>query len=142
MMRICATVVGSLTILSACAMSPSGASRRTTLSPLQGTWEGTMTSPDMATASGVAEAPARLTIIDDGSWTLTSSGGAVATGFAGRTGDSVVLEGTMTSGDPMAVGREVSFALKPRGPNALFGRGETFHLGHRIETGIALRRAI
>jgi hypothetical protein len=134
-------IAALLLLPSACAFSPSGAARRMAVSPLQGTWAGTITGPELASASGIAEAPARLTIGEDGRWTLSSSGGAVATGVVGRSGDNVLLEGTMIAGDPMTVGRDVSFTLKPRGPNALFGRAETFYLGHRVDTGIALRRA-
>jgi hypothetical protein len=135
-------IIAALSLLAtACAFSPSGAARGTAVSPLQGSWTGTITGPALASASGIAEAPARLTITEDGRWTLTSSGGAVASGVVGRARDSVLLEGTMIAGDPMTVGRDVSFTLKPRGPNALFGRAETFYLGHRVDTGIVLRRA-
>jgi len=141
--KLCVMIVALLTLTSACATSPSGAARTPVphaLGGVEGTWAGTITGPDMASAAGVAEAPARLTITEDERWTLTSSGGAVAAGVARRAGDKVVLEGTMTAGDPMAVGRTVSFVLKPRGANALYGDGQTFYLGHRIDAGISLRK--
>jgi hypothetical protein len=94
----------------------------------------------MASAQGVVEAPARLVVTEDGHWTLTSSGGAAASGVARPEGNGLTLNGTMTSGDPMTVGRSVWFVLKPRGPNALYGDGQAFYLGHRIDTGISLRR--
>lgn len=52
----------------------------------------------------------------------------------------LVLDGTVTAGDPMAVGRTLSFVLQPRGANALFGDGESFYLSHRIDSAILLRR--
>jgi hypothetical protein len=142
-MKRCVMIVALLMLGPACATSPSGAARTPAASGLVpgiGTWAGTMASLDMATASGTADAPARVTIMADGRFTLTSSGGTVVAGVARRAGNSLVLDGTVTAGDPMAVGRAVSFVLEPRGPNALFGDGQTFHLGHRIDTGIALRR--
>ena len=136
-------IVALFALLSACATSPSGASRSAApASPGEtpgGTWVGTISGLDMATASGLAEAPARLTLDRDGSWTLTSSGGFAATGAVRRAGAGLLLDGTVTSGDPMTVGRTVSFVLKPRGPGALYGDAETFFQGHRIDAGIGLR---
>lgn len=141
-MTSCVKIVALLVLLSACA-SPSGAARTfidPAPAPLPGTWVGSMWGPDMATALGNNEAPARLTLAEDGRWTLTSSGGTVATDGARHRGTSLVLDGTVTAGDPMAVGRSVSFVLRPRGPGAMYGDGQSFYLGHRIDAGIALRR--
>jgi hypothetical protein len=129
-------------VVSGCATSPSGAARTPAGDPtsLAGTWSGWLTGPDMATAAGTLDAPARLTIAVDGTWTLTSSGGTVASGVSRRVRDTLVLDGTMTAGDPMGVGRAVSYVFKPRAQDALYGEGQTFFLGHRIDTGVSLRR--
>ena len=131
-----------LFLVTGCATAPSGAAptpSATDIAPFTGLWAGTIMSHDMASASGLVEAPARLTLTQDGRFTLTSSGGTVATGVARRTAKGLVLDGQVTAGDPMTVGRNVSFVLTPRG-NALYGDGETFYLGHRIDSGILLGR--
>lgn len=136
-------IAAALIFLSACTLAPSGVDRSPAAfdpATIEGTWAGTITSHEMVSAHGIVEAPARLTITPDGRFTLTSSGGSVATGSARPTGKGVLLEGRMTAGDPMAVGREVSFLLKPRGSTALFGEGQSFYLGHRIDSEILLRR--
>jgi hypothetical protein len=138
------TLAVVLIFLSGCAMSPSGAARTVpdagpVAATFAGTWTGTIMSQEMASAAGLVEAPARLTLAEDGRWTLTSTGLA-ASGAARRTPRGLVLDGTVTSGDPMAVGRNLSFVLEPRGAGALFGDGETFYLGHRIDSAILLRR--
>ena len=137
------TVVTVLLLLSSCA-TPSGSGRIQTAfdpAPVSGHWVGTFTSHEMVSALGLVEAPARLTIAEDGRWTLTSSGGAVASGTAHRTAKGLVLEGRMTAGDPMTVGRAVSFDLRPRRGDALYGEGQAFYLGHRVDTEILLRRS-
>jgi len=131
-----------LFLVTGCATAPSGAARTPSASdigPFAGNWAGTIMSHDMASALGLVEAPARLTLVEDGRFTLTSSGGSVATGVARRTNRGLVLDGQVIAGDPMTVGRNVSFVLTPRG-NALYGDGETFYLGHRIDSGILLGR--
>lgn len=137
--RIALVIVAALVI--GCATS-SGAARTPAGDPtsFSGTWTGWLTGPDMATAAGTLDAPARLTIDADGTWTLTSSGGTVASGVSRRVRDTLVLDGTMTAGDPMGVGRSVFYVLKPRGPAALYGDGQAFFLGHRIDTGVSLRK--
>lgn len=143
-MKYSSLVVAVLLLLTSCATSPSGAARTpVTLdrAPISGAWVGTLTSHEMVSAQGLAESPARLTIAEDGRWALTSSGGAVASGTARQTAKGIVLEGRMVAGDPMAVGREVSFELRPGRGNALYGKGQTFYLGHRVDTEILLRRS-
>jgi hypothetical protein len=110
------------------------------LSPFSGQWSGTIMGRDMGSSQGRLEAPARLTLAADGHWTLTSSGGAVATGVAHRTARGIVANGRVTGGDPMTVGREVSFVLSPRGDGALYANGEGFFLGMRVDDEILLRR--
>jgi hypothetical protein len=137
------TLVVVLIFLSGCAMSPSGAARTDfagDVGPLAGQWTGAIISNEMVSALGLVEAPARLTLGADGRWTMTSTG-MVANGVARRTPGGLVLDGTVTSGDPMTVGRQLSFVMKPRGANAMFGDGESFYLGHRIDSGILLRRS-
>jgi hypothetical protein len=111
------------------------------LGPFSGHWGGTIMSRDMSSALGRIEAPARLTLAADGHWTLTSTGGTVATGVARRDAKgSIVAEGRVTAGDPMTVGREVSFVLKPRGTDALYGEGQSFFLGLRIDDEMVFGR--
>jgi hypothetical protein len=107
--------------------------------PLSGSWAGTITGRAMASAGGIIETPARLTLHPDGRWTL-GAGNAIASGAARRRGHGVVLEGVMTAGDPMAVGRAVSFFVGPPESHVLYGRGQIFHLGHRVDVAIMLRR--
>lgn len=140
------TLAAVLIFLSGCVLSPSGAARTVpapdagpVAGPLAGNWTGTIMSHEMVSALGLVEAPARLTLAEDGRWTLTSTG-IVASGVSRRTPRALVLDGTVTAGDPMAVGRNVSFVVKPRGTNALFGDGESFYLGHRIDSALLLRR--
>jgi len=135
--------IAVLFLVSGCATAPSGASRTvsaTDLRPFAGQWTGTIMSRDMTTALGRVEAPARLTLGDDGRFTLTSSGGTVATGVVRQTAQGIVGEGRVIAGDPMTVGREISFVLKPHGPDALFGKGQAFYLGLRIDDEILLKR--
>src|SRR5262245_49411731 len=91
------------TIATGCATAPSGAAR-TPGEPtsLAGTWSGTFMGPELSSAAGLVEPPARLTIEPDGGWTLSGSG-AVATGRSRRVGNKIALDGTVTSGDPTAV---------------------------------------
>src|SRR5262249_8121448 len=110
------------------------------LSALSGQWSGTIMGRDMGSSQGRLESPARLTLAPDGHWTLTSSGGFVATGVARRTASGIVADGRVTGGDPMTVGREVSFVLAPRGDGALYANGEGFFLGMRIDDEILLKR--
>jgi hypothetical protein len=141
MKRSIVVVITVLVVVSGCAMSPSGAGRATSPPPLAGSWSGTITGLDMATAADVAAMPARLTLAPDGRWTLSSPGGFTASGASRATKNGVLLEGTVTAGDPMTVGRQVVLRLQPRGGDALYGGGETFFLGHRVDSEIRLRRA-
>jgi hypothetical protein len=129
-------------LLSSCATAPSGAARTPTASDLvvlSGQWTGAFTSHEMVSALGMVEAPARLSITPGGRWTLTS-GGMTASGLARPTARGLVLDGRVTAGDVTEIGREISFDLRRRG-NGLYGEGQTFYLGHRIDTGLLLRRA-
>jgi hypothetical protein len=103
-LRIALVIVTAL--VTGCATSPSGAARIPVGDPtsFSGTWSGWLTGPDMATEAGTLGAPSGLTINADGTWTLTSSGGMVASGVSRRVRDTLVLDGTMTAGDPMSVG--------------------------------------
>jgi len=135
--------IAVLLLMSGCATAPSGASRTPSpldLRPFSGHWSGTIMSRDMGSSQGRIEAPARLTLAEDGHWTLTSSGGTVATGVARRTARGLVMDGTVTAGDPMTVGRALSFVFTPRGDSALYGEGESFFLGSRVDSEILLRR--
>ena len=132
-----------LFLAAGCSTMPSGAARTPSapdLTSVSGSWSGTIMSHEMASALGLVEASARLTLTDDGRFTLASSGGTVATGVARPTARGVVLEGRVTAGDPMTVGREISLTLTPSKGNALYGRAQTFYLGHRVDSQILLRR--
>jgi hypothetical protein len=110
------------------------------LSSFAGHWSGTIMGRNMGSSQGRLEEPARLTLAPDGHWTLTGSKGAAAAGVARRTARGIVADGRVTGGDPMTVGREVSFVLTPRGDGALYANGEGFFLGMRIDDEILLRR--
>lgn len=118
--------IAVLVLMSGCATAPSGASRTPSpldVRPFSGHWNGTIMSREMGSALGRIEAPARLTLAEDGRWTLTSSGGTVAAGVARRTVRGLVLDGNVNAGDPMTVGRALSFVFAPRvGQRALRGR--------------------
>ena len=58
-----------------------------------------------------------------------------------RVGQRLVLEGKMTEGDAMAVGRTVSLILRLQGNDVLFGYGDSFLAGARSGGGISLRKA-
>jgi hypothetical protein len=138
------TIMTVALIVGGCATGPSGAARAPVavdLGWLAGTWSGALTSHEMVNANGIVEAPARVTIAEDGHWRMTSSGGAVAEGSTHQTSGGIEMRGRVTSGDPMTVGRDVVFTLKADGRDALFGEGETFYLGHRIDSALLLRRS-
>ena len=135
-MKLRATTVIAMLLLSACATLPSGAGR--TPGPLSGQWVGAFASHEIVAANGLLEPPAELTLGEDGRWTLTSSGGAVATGVARPTAKGLRLEGHVTAGDHMTVGREVWFDLRPGRDGALCGQGQTFYLGHRVTAELLL----
>jgi hypothetical protein len=136
-------MIAMLFLVTGCAAARSGDAgvpTRSDLRPFAGQWTGTIMGRDMASAQGLIEDPARLTLTDDGHWTLTSNKGTAASGVARRTAQGIVLQGRMTGGDPMQVGRDVSYVLKPRGTAALYGEGQHFYLGRRIDDEILLRR--
>jgi hypothetical protein len=111
------------------------------LRPFAGIWNGTMTASagSASTESGPTSAPARFVLNEDGKWTLTCQG--VAVGTARRVGQRLVLEGKMTEGDAMAVGRAVSLILRLQGGDVLYGYGDSFIAGARTGGGISLRKA-
>jgi hypothetical protein len=132
-----------LILVAGCVTMPSGASRTPPtldLASLSGNWTGTIMSHEMGSSGGRVEAPARLTVADDGRFTLTSSGGTVVSGVALRTARGIVLEGRVTAGDPMTVGRTMFFTVAPGRVDAMYGGGESFYLGHRVGSQILLRR--
>lgn len=129
-----AAVLCCVTTWRATAQSPDD------LRPFAGTWTGTMTASGTNTGEGGSTAaPARFTLAEDGKWTLACSG--VASGTARRVGQRLILEGKMTEGDAMAVGRSVSLILKLQGADILFGYGDSFIAGAVTGGGISLRRA-
>ncbi len=131
-----------LFLVAGCATMPSQASRTPPapdLASLSGNWTGTIMSHEMGSAGGLVEAPARLTVAGDGRFTLTTSG-TVVTGVALRTARGIVLEGRVTTGDPMTVGRAMFFTFAPGRVDAIYGGGESFYLGHRVGGQILLRR--
>ena len=140
-MNIYVTVI-VLILTTGCATMPSGASRTPPaldLASMSGNWTGTIMSHEMGSAGGLVEAPARLTVTGDGRFTLTSSGTTV-NGLAVRTARGIVLDGRVTAGDPMTVGRVMFFTFAPGRVDAIYGGGESFYLGHRVGSQILLRR--
>jgi hypothetical protein len=133
-------VIGLLAVLSAFASTGALAQSPEDLSPFAGTWTGTMTASTGAGSgeSGPTSAPARFILAEDGKWTLTCGG--VAIGTARRVGQRLVLEGKMTEGDSMAVGRTVSLILRLQGGDFLYGYGDSFIAGARTGGGISLRK--
>jgi hypothetical protein len=131
-------VIGLVTVLSCFATS--SAQSPDDLRPFAGTWTGTMTASGGSTSSesGPVSAPARFTLGEDGKWTLSCSG--VASGTARRIGPRLILEGKMTEGDPMSVGRTVSLIMKLQGADFLYGYGDSFLAGARTGGGISLRK--
>lgn len=137
-MRRLGVVVGLLAVLSAFATTGGLAQSADDLRPFAGTWSGTMTASSSSSDSGPSAAPARFVLGEDGKWTLTCQG--VASGTARRVGQRLVLEGKMTEGDSMAVGRTVSLILRLQGGDFLYGYGDSFLAGARTGGGISLRK--
>lgn len=133
------SIVAILGLLAGCA-TVRGSEGSASPASYAGTWVGTVTGSEMASASGQVATPVRMTIGDDGRWALTGPGGTREEGVTRPIPNGVRLEGKVTGGDPAGVGREVLYDLKSRGPNALYGRGDAFYLGHRVDTGVSLRR--
>ena len=137
-MRRRGVVIGLVTVLSALATTGALAQSPEDLRPFAGTWTGTMTASG-GSESGPTSAPARFTLGEDGKWTLTCQG--VANGTARRVGVRLVLEGKITEGDAMAVGRVLSLILRLQGGDVLFGYGDSFIAGARTGGGISLRKS-
>ena len=137
-MRRRGVVIGLVAMLSALATTGALAQSADDLRPFAGTWTGTMTASG-GSESGLTSAPARFTLGEDGKWTLTGEG--AASGTARRVGQRLVLEGKMTEGDAMAVGRTVSLILRLQGSDVLFGYGDSFIAGARTGGGISLRKS-
>src|SRR5262245_7402212 len=131
-------VIGLVAVLSAFATGAL-AQAPDDLRPFAGTWTGTMTATGSSTEGGPTSAPARFVLGEDGKWTRSCQG--VATGMARRVGQRLVLEGKMTEGDAMAVGRTVSLILRLQGADILFGYGDSFIAGARTGGGISLRKS-
>ena len=110
-----------------------------TVSSAAGAWVGCITGRDMASVNGVLEPAVRVTLDPSGRWTLSGAGVVVA-GTAHPLDDVLVLEGAVVAGDAMTVGRGVSLVLEPRGRDDVYGYGQLFYLGHRVDIGLMLRR--
>jgi hypothetical protein len=132
-------VAGFAVLLSLLATAGALAQSPDDLRPFTGTWTGTMTASSSTSESGPTSAPARFVLGEDGKWTLSCEG--VATGMARRVGQRLILEGKMTEGDAMAVGRTVSLILRLQGGDILFGYGDSFLAGARTGGGISLRKS-
>ena len=137
-MRRRGVVIGLVAVLSAFATGALAQSPDD-LGPFAGTWTGTMTASSSTSESGPTSAPARFVLGPAGKWTVTCEG--VAVGVARRIGQRVVLEGKVTEGDAMAVGRTVSLILRLQGSDVLFGYGDSFLAGARTGGGISLRKS-
>jgi hypothetical protein len=132
-------VAGLVAVLSLLATTGALAQSPDDLRPFLGTWTGTMTASGSASDSGPTSAPARFVLAEDGKWTLTCEG--AASGVARRVGLRLILEGKVTEGDAMAVGRTVSLILRLQGADILFGYGDSFLAGARTGGGISLRKS-
>lgn len=135
-MRRFGVVTGLVAVLVAFTTT-GGLAQSEDLRPFAGTWAGTMTATG-ASESGPSSAPARFVLTEDGKWTLTCEG--AASGTARRVGQRLVLEGKVTEGDSMLVGRTVSLILRLQGGDFLYGYGDSFLAGARTGGGISLRR--
>jgi hypothetical protein len=133
-------VIGLVAVLFSFATTRAPAQSPDDLRPFAGTWTGTMTASGGSSSSegGPVSAPARFTLAEDGKWTLSCSG--VASGVARRIGPRLILDGKLTEGDAMAVGRTVSLILKLQGTDVLYGYGDSFIAGARTGGGISLRK--
>lgn len=136
-MRRRGVVIGLLAVMSAFATGALAQSPDD-LRPFAGTWIGTMTASGSSSESGPSSAPARFVLAEDGKWTLTCEGSA--SGMARRVGQRLVLEGKMTEGDAMLVGRTVSLILRLQGGDFLYGYGDSFLAGAKTGGGISLRK--
>jgi hypothetical protein len=132
-------VAGLAVLLSLLATTGALAQSPEDLRPFAGTWTGTMTASSSNSESGPSSAPARFVLGEDGKWTLSCEG--VASGQARRVGQRLILEGKMTEGDAMAVGRTVSLILRLQGRDIMFGYGDSFLAGARTGGGISLRKS-
>jgi hypothetical protein len=132
-------VMGLLAMVSAFATMGALAQSPDDLRPFAGTWTGTMTASSSSSESGPTTAPARFVLGEDGKWTLTCEG--AASGTARRVGQRLVLEGKMTHGESVAIGRNVSLILKLQGGDVLYGYGDSFIAGARTGGGISLRKS-
>ena len=132
-------VIGLLVVVTAFAAAGALAQSPDELRPFAGTWTGTMTASGSSAETGPTSAPARFVLAEDGKWTLTCEG--VGIGTARRVGQRLVLEGKITEGDAMSVGRTVSLILRLQGNDVLFGYGDSFLAGARSGGGISLRKA-
>ena len=139
-MRRLGVVIGLVAVLFSFATTRAPAQSPDDLRPFAGTWTGTMTASGGSSSSegGPVSAPARFTLAEDGKWTLSCSG--VASGVARRIGPRLILDGKLTEGDAMAVGRTVSLILKLQGNDVLYGYGDSFIAGARTGGGISLRK--
>ena len=108
-----------------------------------GEWRGTVSGREMATALHNEAAGARLVLEPDGMFTFEQNAGQGSvirsTGRAVSRGDTLVLDGRMTSPASHA-GESVTHTLRRRG-DGLYGEVETTFRGNLIETGVALRTA-
>lgn len=137
-MRRLGVVIGLVAVLCSLATTRAPAQSPDDLGPFAGTWTGTMTASGGSAETGPTSAPARFVLEADGKWTLTCSG--AATGTARRVGPRLILEGKVTEGETMSVGRTVSLILKLQGTDVLYGYGDSFIAGARTGGGISLRK--
>jgi len=107
-----------------------------------GTWRGVIEGAETATAVGRAALPARLTIAEDGTWTLEDPQNGTARGVVARaTADAIVLDGHLVRPASTSPGARVWYRLAPLGAAGLVGAASTFFQGQRVTTGIRLERA-
>lgn len=107
---------------------------------LAGRWSGIIDGPEMATASGRATIPVRLTVRGDGTWTMTVPGSRMDGAARLVEPGTLVLAGRVSEPGAAPAGAAVSYTLRQAGPGWLLGSADTFFAGHRVTAGIQLEK--
>lgn len=104
-----------------------------------GVWEGFITGSEMGTAGGVVAQKARLTIKDDGTWTMTTAAWQ-ASGTVQARGRHLVLDGNFVAANPgNPLGRAV-YDLSSWGNQNLGGSASAQFNGLHITTGVQFKK--
>lgn len=104
-----------------------------------GVWEGFVTGREMATAGGVVAQKVRLTIKDDGGWTMQAATWQASGTVRIRNG-AVVLDGNFVSANPGKPVGAAGYHLSPWGNQYLGGSGSAEFAGVHVTTGVQLEK--